>query len=289
MLRFTGAGVVPTPTTVQIRVTAALPGRLTAGAPVPERSLSDDEVRANLHHFVVALRGPRTTPCTGLVLSGVRLAERHDLADAVRDARRDGLRRVTLHLGPGQRDALRTSPLGALVDNVAIVVRGPADLADVAALQRDGLAVTSVVPLDASTLTRLDTTVSGLVAVRARRVVLTWPLFDPPPPHAARVAARLPDAVRALSAVVPTEAIVIKGLPLCALGPLAAHGSRTSNRWYVDAAHQQGEALLFFPDVLRMAKHDVCRTCIVEARCDGAPARWLDQRLAGRLRPVTRS
>ena len=128
VLRFTGAGVVSTPTAVQIRVTRTLPGRLAAGAPIPDRTLSDEEVEANLRHFVVGLRGPRSRACDALVLSGVRLGERHGLAEVVRAARGWGLRRVSLHLGRDQRLALRRSPLAALVDDLAIVVRNELDL-----------------------------------------------------------------------------------------------------------------------------------------------------------------
>ena len=92
VLRFTGAGVVSTPTAVQIRVTRTLPGRLAAGAPIPDRTLSDEEVEANLRHFVVGLRGPRSRACDALVLSGVHLGERHGLAEVVRAAR--AVRRV---------------------------------------------------------------------------------------------------------------------------------------------------------------------------------------------------
>jgi len=287
VLRFTGAGVVSTPTAVQIRVTRTLPGRLAAGAPIPDRTLSDEEVEANLRHFVVGLRGPRSRACDALVLSGVRLGERHGLAEVVRAARGWGLRRVSLHLGRAQRLALRRSPLAALVDDLAIVVRNELDLGDVAALCRQGPTVTAVLPLDDAGLARLDGMSSALAQVGVPRVVLTWPLSGDPPPHAATVAPRLPAAVQTLEAA--GCAVSIKGLPLCALGPLARVAGRTRNRWYVDAAHQGPDALLFFPDVLRFSKLDACRFCGLEADCDGAPARWLALRRAGMLHPVDRA
>jgi len=283
MLRFTAAGVVSTPTTVQIRVTRTLPGRLAAGAPVPERTLSDDEVEANLHHFVVGLRGPRTRACTALVLSGVQLQARHGLAQVVRRARSWGLQRVTLHLGRDERLALRRTPLAECLDDLAIVVRDELDLGDVAALGRQGLAVTAVLPLDQAGLARLQGTASALARIRPRRVVLTWPLDGELPPHAARVAPLLPAPVEQLEQA--GVSVLIKGLPLCALGPLARLGGRTRNRWYVDAAHQLDQALLFFPDVLRFAKEDGCRWCSLEPECDGAPARWLAARRTGPLHP----
>lgn len=285
VLRFTAAGLVATPETVQIRVTRQLPGRLVAGAPEPARGLEDAEVQENLRHFTLGLQGPRTRPCTGLVLSGVALASRPGLAEVLRQGRRWGLQRVTLHLGRGQRDALRRSPLRQQVDDLAFVVRGDEDLADVAALCRAGPRLTAVVPLDAPTLPWLDRLAATLARLAPARVVLTWPLQGDPPPHAARVAAALPAAVRVLEEA--GVQVGIKGLPLCALGPLARLGWRTGNRWYVDEAHQLERALLFLPDVIRFAKEDDCRFCAAADRCDGTPARWLVHGVSGPLRPIS--
>lgn len=284
MLSWTRAGAVETPTTVQIRVTRDFPGRVEAAAPGPERSLSDAEVQDNVDHFTRKRRGPRTTPCHALVLSGVRLDERPDLAPILDDARSAGVTRVVLHLGPGDRDRLLRSPIGRRVDAVAIVVRDETDLADVAAL-RSGPAVTAVVLLDEHGLSRLDNLAAGLARVGPQRVVLTWP-FPPAaaPPHAARVAAALPTALATLdAAAVPCH---VKGLPACVLGAVGPERvARSANRWYVDAAHQKDGALLFFPDVVRFAKADVCRFCAWGDRCDGAPSAWLDRGLPGPLRP----
>lgn len=286
MLSWTRAGAVETPTTLQIRVTRNFPGRVAAGAPEPARSLDDDEVYANVEHFTRKRRGPRTTPCTSLVLSGVRLDERPRLAAILDEGRGWGIGRVVLHLGPGDRDRLIRSPIGRRVDAVAIVVRDETDLADVAAL-RNGPDVTAVVLLDEHGLSRLDNLVTGLARVKPQRVVLTWP-FPPaaPPPHAARVAAALPMAFAILDAEgVPCH---VKGLPACALGVVGPERLlRSGNRWYVDAAHQKDEALLFFPDVVRFAKGDVCRFCTWGDRCDGAPAPWLERGLSGPLRPFS--
>jgi hypothetical protein len=284
VLSWTRAGAVETPTTLQIRVTRNFPGRVEAGAPEPSRNLSDDEVRDNVDHFTRRRRGPRTTPCDALVLSGVHLDERAGLAPILDDARGLGVRRVVLHLGRGDRDRLLRSPIGRRVDAVAVVTRDETDLADVAAL-RAGPDVTAVVLLDEHGLSRLDNLATGLARVRPHRVVFTWP-FPPaaPPPHAARVATALPTALAALdAAAVPCH---VKGLPACALGAVGPERLvRSGNRWYVDAAHQKDAALLFFPDVVRFAKADVCRFCGWGDRCDGAPSAWLDRALTGRFRP----
>lgn len=285
VLRFTTSGLVSTPTTLQIRVSRAHPGRLAVGAPVPSRDLRDEEVGAALHHFLVGLRGPRTRPCRAVVLSGDRLAERAELAPWLKAARASmGLERTTLHLGAGERTALRRSPLRAVIDDLVIVVRSESDIADVAALERAAFRVSAVLPLDEAGLPRLETMCSALARLGARRVVLTWPMAGQPPPHAAHVAVRLPGPVRMLESAGTT--VVIKGIPPCVLGALCDRTSRTRNRWYVDADHQTDQALLFFPDIVRFAKVDTCRFCSADAHCDGSPKAWLDSRRVGPLRPL---
>ena len=58
MIRWTAAGAVSTPTTVQIRVQRSYPGRIRAGAPVPTRSMSRGELLDNLRYFTEGLEGP---------------------------------------------------------------------------------------------------------------------------------------------------------------------------------------------------------------------------------------
>jgi len=139
--------------------------------------------------------------------------------------------------------------------------------------------------LDAAALGSLDATVGALERVRPERAVFTWPL--PPsaePPSAARVAEAIAAvAVPGRLAQVPWG---IKGLPACRLDGLADRLWRSANRWYVDAEHQGDAALLFFPEVLRFAKSDVCRFCSLDGSCDGAPEAWLRAGLAGSLSPV---
>lgn len=284
VLRFTGAGVVGAPTTLQIRVSRALPGRVRAGAPHPSRALSAAELRSNVHHFTAARSGPRSVPCTALVLSGVDLERRDDLAELVDTARGWGIARVVLHLGRGDRDALRASPLRSRIDEAVIGVWRQTDLADVAALTRSGLPITAVLSLDAPTLARLASLASALAALRPARVVLTWPLGGSPPPHAARVAQAVREPLAQLTGA--GVAVRVKGLPVCLLGPDAPPAHRTRNRYYVDAEHQRDQALLFFPQVVRFAKGDDCRFCAVTRRCDGVPEPWVRHGLTGPLRPL---
>lgn len=284
MLHWTAGGAVAAPETLQVRVTARYPGRVPAGAPVPTRTLDDDEVRASVRHFTVERRGPRTRPCRALVLAGVDLAGRHGLADVLSEARGWGVERVVLHLGRGDRGALAASPVARNIDAVAISVADAGDLADLGALSRT-LDVTAVVRLDDATLPRLGGLARGLAAIRPARVVLTWPFpGDVEPPHADRVAAALPEPVAALDAA--GVACGIKGLPACRLGALSTRLWRSGNRWYVDADHQREHALLFFPDVVRFGRTEECRFCAVNDRCDGAPEAWLRKGLAGILRAI---
>lgn len=284
MLRFTGAGLVQAPTTLQIRVTRSLPGRVRADAPQPRRSLSDEEVRENVHHFTVGKRGPRTRPCAGLVLSGVALGARAGLGAVLAEGRLWGLERVTLHLGRDQRHGLLTSPLRRHVDDLALTITTDRDVADVGPLVAAGLGVTAVVPLEHAVLPRVDHLAAALATARPTRVVFTWPLHAAVPPLASKAVAHLPSAIGVLDgAGVPAG---IKGLPLCALGDLAHLAWRSANRWYVDAEHQGDDALLFFPDVVRFSKVDDCRFCAADERCDGAPATHLRSGRAGRLAPI---
>ena len=69
MLRWTAAGAVSEPTAVQIRLSPRYPGRVRAGAPSPQRSLTEEEVDDNVRWFVAERVGPRTPACTTVVLS----------------------------------------------------------------------------------------------------------------------------------------------------------------------------------------------------------------------------
>ncbi len=270
---------------LQVRLTRHYPDRVRAGAPVPARSLTPAELLDNLRYFTVQMRGPRTRPCSALVISGASLQGRVSLAQSLAQARAWGIRRVTLHLGRGERGELAGSPLQEQVDAVALGISTREDAQDAGFLAQAGFFVSAAVVLSRAHLGRLPELARSLARARPQRVVLTWPLppADPPPP-AQRVSAALPEALQILDAV--GIQVGIKGLPVCTLGALGDRLWRSGNRWYVDAEHQQGEALLFFPDVLRFSKVEDCRFCSADPRCDGVPDQWLAQGLAGRLEPV---
>jgi hypothetical protein len=209
-----------------------------------------------------------------------------DVAAILDEARSAGVRRVTLHLARGAREALGQGPLARRVDAVALAVATDDDVADVAALHH-GLAtalhVTAIVVLDHANLGRLDHLAASLATAGPDRVVFTWPLDAvEAPPHAERVAVLLPGPIARLEAAgIPAG---IKGLPACRLDGLADRLWRSGNRWYVDADHQLQDALLFFPGVVRFLHPDECRFCALADRCDGVPETWWEQGLCGVLR-----
>ncbi|MCO4743226.1 MAG: hypothetical protein KC912_00465 [Proteobacteria bacterium] len=283
MLSFTAAGAVATPTVVQVRVTRSFPDRVSAGAPIPTRSLSVEELRANLRHFVVDMAGPRSRACDALVLSGLALERLDGLVELLAEARTWGLQRITVHAGADDAPSL-ASGLGAQINDAAVTVRSREQAEQLAAWQPANLRVTAVVPLVDEVIERTSAVAAALIRARPERVVLTWPFppADAPPP-----AHRAAEAVPKILAQLDEHGIAagVKGLPACRLGG-ASRIWRSQNRWYVDAEHQCGDALLFFPRVVRFAKEDACRYCSVEARCDGAPEAWLRAGLVGQLSPL---
>ena len=280
MIHWSRAGAVSAPTALQVRVAHRLPGRVTASAPLPGRALTVDEIAANIRYFTVGQGGPRGRACTALVLSGLDPST-EALSPVLDQARRHGITRVTVHLGHGDRARLVGSSLASRVDAAALTVAGDAEIDDVEAL-RDGRDVTAVVLLDAATLPILSALTEGLARVRPHRVVLTWPFpGGEAPPSADVIGPLLPAVIARFDAA--GVSVGIKGLPACRLGAASDRLWRSANRWYVDAEHQQADALLFFPDVVRFARTDECRFCSGAERCDGAPDAWLRQGLAGRL------
>ena len=289
MIRWTEAGAVTFPRTVQIRAQRRYPGRIRAGAPLPSRDLTPAELRENIRHFTAGMRTPRTAPCGALVLSGAGVAEREDLADAIRLARDEGVVHVTLHADVGDAAA---SPHLAGVDRLVVPVRpetvsGAAAL--VAAARAAGRDAVATVLLSSDALPALPAMIAALLAARPSQVVLTYPF---PAGDAPTEGVPLPAAaVAALSAALPLldRAGIrarVKGLPACFLGAQDRRLARTHNRWYVDAEHQGAAALLFFPGVIAFFKAEGCRFCAAEYRCDGFFEAYLSRAGVKPLRPV---
>jgi hypothetical protein len=276
MLRFTEAGVVGLPDAVQIRVDPSFSARVRAGAPVPSRALSDEEVLHNVQHFTEGQRGPRSRRCVTLVLSGVDGQRAALLVPVMTRARAWGVRRVVVH---AEGEGLGELP----VDVVAGVVRAPEDvqrLQSWAAPEHN-----AVLSLEAGTLGAVARSVEAILRSEIRTVTLSWPYPAGGTPAPEReVGELLAEVGPALDAA--GVRWTLKGLPACLAGPFGGRATRTHNRWYVDAEHQAGAALLFRPDLLRLMKPEVCRFCALDAGCDGVAEGWLASRTLTVLRPI---
>ncbi len=285
-LRFTARGVVAAPETVQIRVDPDFGGRIAIGAPIPSRALTSAEVVGNARFF--ARPGPRERAVRRVVLSGVPLAwVGGTLASMVTELRSTGLS-VVLHVSPAA-----VSGVVAVVPEdvqVALAAREPADLEAFADLPR-GRSVQITVPLYEEVLARLPALLEACRRPSVGRVTLFWPYpapGSPPPPAASMVVAAL-ERVHHTLGLLPWG---IKGIPLCAVQPLETRMKvrdrvgLSANRHYVDADHQRDRALLWRPDLVRLAKIDTCRFCKWDHRCDGVSDEWLRLGLTGGLTPV---
>ena len=282
-LRFTPLGAVSAPETVQLRIAPAFAGRVPLGAPVASRALTPAEVDANVDHFRDP--GPRHRAVRRVVLSGLPEAWlAAEVAARVAHMAEQGVERAVLHLHPAHAGRVRPGGL-VLPTDVAVAVRSVGDVARLP----PGLRVT--VPLTASVVGDLAAIVEALPRIEPAGVTLLWPYpsgaVEPPPGVASIVG-----ALTALGSALRELPWGIKGLPLCTLLPLSARlGLRervwqSANRFYVDADHQQGEALLLRPDLVRLTKVDSCRFCKVERQCEGVAAEWLEAGLTGGLHPI---
>lgn len=270
MLRFTAAGVVAAPRTLQLRVGGELRGSVPAGVVPCDRELTDQEITDNLRYFTLGQRGPRGTPCEALVLSGVPPQRLAAVVGRAQEARDWGIRRVVLHAAA---DDLAWVDEG--IDEV-VVPAGPIGpcVRPIAALV--------VLEEGADVLAQ----VQGLG--RVHRLILTWPFPPAGRPMAVGEVARVLADIERLMKNVETPWIV-KGIPACLLGAWRGRHVRTQNRWYADVLHQREKARLLLPDILRFTKLDSCRFCCLDPGCDGVPRTWLERFPSLPLRPVVDS
>ena len=294
MIRWTAAGAVSTPTTVQVRVQRSYPGRIRAGAPVPTRSMSREELLDNLRYFTEGLEGPRTQPCSGLVLSGVGVATRPDIPEAIERARSLGIAWVVMHVGGEDLDDLDPARFVGLVDTLVTPVQPENGTLvkvceTIARARSAGLKVAANTVLTANALPSLGRAARPLAKAAPDSMTFTYPF-----PINGNEATSAPNPGRVMSALRPALAELdqagvsaqIKGLPACHLGRDAHRLGRTSNRYYVDADHQTTDALVFFPDVVRFHQDDVCRFCTLNEQCDGFFSTYLRRPGFPPLRPV---
>jgi hypothetical protein len=179
------------------------------------------------------------------------------------------------------------SPLGGVVDRIVATVAtvDPAVRAALASLPAEGVDVS--VSLTDDVRRGLGELVDGLQARPRRGLAWVWPFpapGTPPPPKAVDVVAAL-----AAAGALDLPGVRLVHVPAC-LDPRegdAVHRRwRTRNRYYVDADHQLAGALLFFPELVQLAKPDRCRFCRADLVCDGVAAQWLEQGRTGPLEPM---
>ncbi len=209
MLSWTEAGAVKRPTTLQLRVHRRYPGRVRARAPEPTRSLSREEILANLHWFTEGQRGPRTAPCTALVLSGIGLLAHHDTRPVLRHARALGMDHLVLHASPDDLPGFRAEPWRGLVDVLVAplqpgrgdgVLESGAEAID--SCQRAGIRVSVNTVLHASALPGLPSVVEIVTRLQPDTFTFTFPFPTdgnqptPPPPNLA-----LPTLAAAIAAL----------------------------------------------------------------------------------------
>ena len=285
-IRWTVAGAVATPDTLQVRVAPAFHDRVQVGAPIPGRELTVSEVDANVRHFTEGMRGPRTQPVRRLVLSGVdSYAHGDELAGAVDRWRRLGVESLVAHVGATGAKTFGASPLGLATDRVVVTVGRVDDevLGALSSLPLGGVEV--AVSLTDDVRGGLEPLVRVLRGQAPRALAWVWPfpgLGVEAPPRASEVVG---DLERAGALDLPGARLV--HVPPCQ-DPRRDLGTRwrTRNRYYVDAEHQQGDALLFFPELVRLAKPDSCRFCRADLSCDGVASAWLEQGRTGPLEPM---
>lgn len=296
MITWTEAGAVERPRMVQIRVQRSYPGRVRAGAPVPTRSMSSEEIGANLRFFTEGIAGPRSEPCNRLVLSGVGVAARADTPHQLELARSLGFEHIVLHAGVEDLDRLDVPRLSGVSAMVVPVQPGPggallqAGARAVKACRRAGVRVTASTQLTGHALGGLDVVARAVVRARPDALALTYPF--PIGGNTSSEVARPPAVLKALRRVVARVeaegiAVRLKGLPACYLGDLASRLGRSANRWYVDADHQKDRALLFFPGVVAFYKEDTCRFCALDAQCDGFFGTYLRRSGFPALTPIS--
>ena len=290
MLQWTSSGAVATPRTIQIRVQRSHPDRVAVGAPDATRSLSPQELLANIRFFTEGLKGPRTTPCTRLVLSGVGVARRPDLVDAVDLATELGIEEVILHASAS--DLSKQSRRLVRVSRMVLPI--PLQSPDRERMQRSlremktpwiGLLRLSALP---SAPLEVESLIDGVMESPPDELILSSPFpvdLQTPAPDVSKARLWLKAIEERLDpSSTPWR---VQGLPACYLPEAHRRTRRAGNRWYVDSEHQLEEALRFFPDVMRFYKSEGCRFCVLDGRCDGFFEQWIGESQLPKLEPVT--
>lgn len=261
MISWTSSGLVRTPNTVQIRCNSEMPKELKAGAPSPNRSLSNQELAENLQYFRFALDTPRTIPCSSLTLSGLN----GDDSGRFETIKQFPFDYITLHVSSDSINWMELAHYQQGYQRISIPLN-----AKTAALQIPSWAIsktTLVISLEEGLEAWLPSAIERANQENWNPFVFLYPfpLNRQSSPLSPQKAIELLEQLTKNCKKNP----IIKGLPYCLAKTKYTLFAKTTNRWYVDAAHQKEKALLFFPDVSCYYKDDQCRFCRHNEECDG--------------------
>jgi hypothetical protein len=222
------------------------------------------------------------------------VASRDDTPAAIRLARDLGISQIVLHVGGEDLAKLDVSRFEGLVDTLVTPVQPESGaLVDVCRLitaaRSSGIAVAANTVLTANALPALGRAARPIARAAPERMTFTYPFpingnEATTAPSPARVLQTLRPALNTLDAA--GVAVQIKGLAACHLGDQAHRLGRTHNRYYVDADHQEDQALMFFPDVVRFHKAEACRFCALDGSCDGSFSTYLRRAGFPPLKPI---
>lgn len=267
MIRWTPQGVVAYPRAVQIRLNLKHPQRIPGKAPTPTRTMTGDEFEDNLYYFTSGLDGPRSRPCTSLILSGLTEAFIATIIERIDHIQSLGFHKLVLHI-----DHRFVVPTEHIKSQKGIEIKRVCSIKSIDALLSLPLQASSGVDLSImlnhDTLSQWEMLTAYLRNWNGTLVSFHYPYPSQtqPPMHSME---QIKECLRTVQLQCPDLRIHIKGLPLCYLTPLQFPFRQTGNRWYVDSDHQKENALLFLPDVLQFHKVDACRFCRLDGLCDG--------------------
>lgn len=277
MIHWTTAGVVSTPTTVQIRVSFRSAQSFRIGVNTSEHTLSPSEFHRNLQYFRVGLDTPRSTPCHSLTLSGLP-EDPSEYLSILRTV--PSFQYCTIHLPATNIPWQTLFTHRDLIDRLVLPLT--ANLNDT--IPQWAQPITQCVILltqkNLTDLSWIQRWFSKTELLRTK-IILSYPapLSQEQPPTPTQLRQVLDQLASDMTE--RDHPVLIRGIPPCLLPnapiPWTQISSKTSNRWYVDAEHQCESARLFFPELLQFHKDDQCRFCRFSTQCDGFYLEYLEE------------
>ncbi len=276
MLRWTAAGAVTFPETLQLRLAKQHPDRIQVGAPRPSKQLSIAAVEENFHYFCKTLDSTRTKPCSALTLTGLQDETEASLTEIDTLIRQYSFSYVTCHIDIKSQSIIHK--LSSL-NRISVAIQNPRQLDQYQFSLFAPHQLRFTIVLNRSNLQSLRSIYQALQPYSDSHIHFLYPF-----PLSKTIIQNAPSPVALEAALqeLPDE-ISVSGIPPCLTK--RANLKQTSNRWYVDADHQKEKALLFFPDLLRYYKSDSCRFCKLNTQCDGFFRQYLTESV--QLRPLS--